>query len=430
MVRRDQRRGGRAGSVDVEASRAMSDVPTTAAARPRVRRGGASRGARDENRGFRPSLTSLLGPRAARAGSRARPDGPRASFRAENIPSAGRFPVDQTPRASPPSLGWGGVGRPRARMSAGCECPRPGSVAWIRDAFADCVYSPVDVAGFALGLASIACWLVAQLPQFIQNFRLKSAESLSPWFLAEWLLGDTFNLLGCLMTGDQLATETYTAVYFMCVDVAMIFQFVYYTLRARDAWELVSADLRDPVYARLEGAADDVDDDEDEDEDEGEGRGEGVRVGGREGREGEGANAASGRRAAAAARGGEGGARSRGRRPSRRSRRGPSPSPSLSRSASSFPFTGSGTVSASKAGRTIRTPRPRGFVREGMISSSSRGIPPPGIPAARFDTAARPSTRRGRRSSGARSGTFPAPFTSARGSRRSSRTARGVRARV
>ena len=111
-------------------------------------------------------------------------------------------------------------------MSAGCECPRPGSVAWIRDAFADCVYSPVDVAGFALGLASIACWLVAQLPQFIQNFRLKSAESLSPWFLAEWLLGDTFNLLGCLMTGDQLATETYTAVYFMCVDVAMIFQFV------------------------------------------------------------------------------------------------------------------------------------------------------------------------------------------------------------
>ena len=180
-------------------------------------------------------------------------------------------------------------------MSAGCECPRPGSVAWIRDAFADCVYSPVDVAGFALGLASIACWLVAQLPQFIQNFRLKSAESLSPWFLAEWLLGDTFNLLGCLMTGDQLATETYTAVYFMCVDVAMIFQFVYYTLRARDAWELVSADLRDPEYARLEGSADDEDDDEDEDEDEDEGRGEGEGLEG-EGREGEGANAASGRR--------------------------------------------------------------------------------------------------------------------------------------
>ena len=169
---------------------------------------------------------------------------------------------------------------------------------------------PVDVAGFALGLASIACWLVAQLPQFIQNFRLKSAESLSPWFLAEWLLGDTFNLLGCLMTGDQLATETYTAVYFMCVDVAMIFQFVYYTLRARDAWELVSADLRDPEYARLEGSADDEDDDEDEDEDEGEGRGEGEGEGLEgEGREGEGARAASGRRrGGGGAREGKGGA--------------------------------------------------------------------------------------------------------------------------
>jgi hypothetical protein len=133
--------------------------------------------------------------------------------------------------------------------------------------FKDCVYTAADHAGFYFGLASIACWLVAQVPQFVQNFRLKSAEGLSPWwgrvqleypiqmthgcesarfhitepmmnhevktwlpgfnsikpllsnstcaatpwFLAEWLMGDTFNLLGCLMTGDQLPSETYTA---------------------------------------------------------------------------------------------------------------------------------------------------------------------------------------------------------------------------
>jgi hypothetical protein len=51
-----------------------------------------------------------------------------------------------------------------------------------------------------------------QLPQFISNFRNKSAEALSPWFLAQWLLGDTFNLTGALMQGQQLPTTTYTAM--------------------------------------------------------------------------------------------------------------------------------------------------------------------------------------------------------------------------
>ena len=108
------------------------------------------------------------------------------------------------------------------------------------------MYTTADAVGFYFGLASIACWLVAQVPQFVQNFRLKSAEGLSPWFLAEWLMGDTFNLLGCLMTGDQLQTEVYTAVYFMCVDMLMIFQFVYYTLLRREALGLITADMRDP----------------------------------------------------------------------------------------------------------------------------------------------------------------------------------------
>lgn len=52
----------------------------------------------------------------------------------------------------------------------------------------------------------------AQLPQFISNWRNKSAEALSPWFLAQWLLGDTFNLTGALLQGQQLPTTTYTAM--------------------------------------------------------------------------------------------------------------------------------------------------------------------------------------------------------------------------
>ena len=63
------------------------------------------------------------------------------------------------------------------------------SLTQIRLVFKDCVYTPADMTGFYFGMASIACWLVAQVPQFVQNFRLKSAEGLSPWFLAEWLMG-------------------------------------------------------------------------------------------------------------------------------------------------------------------------------------------------------------------------------------------------
>ena len=127
-----------------------------------------------------------------------------------------------------------------------CACAREDAAEWIRVGFGDCVYDRADAVGFAFGMLSIACWLVAQLPQFVQNFRSGSAEGLSPWFLAEWLLGDTFNLLGCLMTGDQLPSETYTAAYFMCVDVLMIFQFVYYSLRSREALAIITVDLRDP----------------------------------------------------------------------------------------------------------------------------------------------------------------------------------------
>lgn len=137
-----------------------------------------------------------------------------------------------------------------------CACARNDAIEWIRVGFEDCVYDRTDAVGFAFGMLSIACWLVAQLPQFVQNFRSGSAESLSPWFLAEWLLGDTFNLLGCLMTGDQLPSETYTAAYFMCVDVLMIFQFVYYSLRAREALAIITVDLRDPGDDRERRAKD------------------------------------------------------------------------------------------------------------------------------------------------------------------------------
>ena len=52
----------------------------------------------------------------------------------------------------------------------------------------------------------------SQAPQIVRNARTRSASALSPWFLAEWLLGDTANLIGCLLAGDALRTMTLTAM--------------------------------------------------------------------------------------------------------------------------------------------------------------------------------------------------------------------------
>jgi hypothetical protein len=117
-----------------------------------------------------------------------------------------------------------------AAAAAAAACA-PGAAAWAEAWFGDCLYDARDRAGFALGLASIACWVFAQVPQVVRNYRRRSADALSPWFLAEWLLGDTFNLLGALLRGDQPRNIVLTAEYFICADVVLLTQWLYYKSR-------------------------------------------------------------------------------------------------------------------------------------------------------------------------------------------------------
>jgi len=79
-----------------------------------------------------------------------------------------------------------------------------------------------------LGYTSIACWLGAQFPQLIVNWRLKSADGLALPFLVNWLFGDMTNLVGCILT-HQLPFQTYLASYFCFVDVMLLSQYAYYT---------------------------------------------------------------------------------------------------------------------------------------------------------------------------------------------------------
>ncbi|ESK94512.1 hypothetical protein Moror_7979 [Moniliophthora roreri MCA 2997] len=79
----------------------------------------------------------------------------------------------------------------------------------------------------ALGYTSIACWLGAQLPQVVENIQRHSCEGLALPFLANWLLGDISNLIGCLLT-HQLPFQTWLAAYFVLVDMTLLGQYIYY----------------------------------------------------------------------------------------------------------------------------------------------------------------------------------------------------------
>ncbi|PFH60912.1 hypothetical protein XA68_10110 [Ophiocordyceps unilateralis] len=95
---------------------------------------------------------------------------------------------------------------------------------------------PVDaeaVSGIC-GSISIACWVVVFSPQIIQQFRQGNADGLSVQFIAIWLLGDVFNIVGAVLQG-VLPTMTILAIYYTLADLVLLGQCFYYRgLRWRD----------------------------------------------------------------------------------------------------------------------------------------------------------------------------------------------------
>ncbi|KAI5282839.1 hypothetical protein KEM54_002548 [Ascosphaera aggregata] len=77
------------------------------------------------------------------------------------------------------------------------------------------------------GSISIACWVVVFSPQIIENFRRHSADGISLLFLAIWLLGDVFNILGAVMQ-RVLPTMIILAVYYTLADIVLLAQCMYY----------------------------------------------------------------------------------------------------------------------------------------------------------------------------------------------------------
>ena len=99
---------------------------------------------------------------------------------------------------------------------------------YISNTFDTCVPTPLAFISTLLGVLSIASWLCAQMPQIFKNYLLQSTSGLSIHFLGIWLLGDATNLLGALLT-KQAAWQVVVAAYYVTVDMALVFQFMWYS---------------------------------------------------------------------------------------------------------------------------------------------------------------------------------------------------------
>ncbi|CAJ0605464.1 unnamed protein product [Cylicocyclus nassatus] len=101
-------------------------------------------------------------------------------------------------------------------------------IKWIERIFSDCVDTELKLLGFIIGIISLMLWLLPLIPQLLQNYKTKKCDGLSPFFLFFWLVGDTCNMLGAILT-HQTPLQKVIGVYYIIQDLALWAQFGYYT---------------------------------------------------------------------------------------------------------------------------------------------------------------------------------------------------------
>ncbi|XP_064599373.1 lysosomal amino acid transporter 1 homolog [Liolophura sinensis] len=103
-----------------------------------------------------------------------------------------------------------------------------GGVVWIHKVLGECVLTNRQYASVICGLVSLLIWMTVGFPQIYKNCRNPAGlEGLSLLFVIQWLLGDSTNLIGCILT-EQLPVQTYTAVYYVSADLVLLSQIIYF----------------------------------------------------------------------------------------------------------------------------------------------------------------------------------------------------------
>ncbi|CAI4229218.1 unnamed protein product [Auanema sp. JU1783] len=101
-------------------------------------------------------------------------------------------------------------------------------IQWIKNIFSDCVDTELKLIGFVIGIISLLLWLVPLFPQLLQNYRTKKCDGLSLAFLFFWLVGDTCNMAGAMLTNQQ-PIQKIIGVYYIIQDLVLWTQYGYYT---------------------------------------------------------------------------------------------------------------------------------------------------------------------------------------------------------
>ncbi|KAL3755061.1 hypothetical protein ACJRO7_002173 [Eucalyptus globulus] len=114
-------------------------------------------------------------------------------------------------------------GNDMPRCPASRHCTR-----WARKYMQYCLCSTRDGVSLSLGVVSVISWGVAEIPQIVTNYKQKSAEGLSIAFLMTWVVGDVFNLFGCMLEPATLPTQYYMAVLYTVTTMLLTGQSVYY----------------------------------------------------------------------------------------------------------------------------------------------------------------------------------------------------------
>ncbi|KAK3446482.1 hypothetical protein EUGRSUZ_A02167 [Eucalyptus grandis] len=117
----------------------------------------------------------------------------------------------------------GPFGNDMPQCPASRHCTR-----WARKYMQYCLCSTRDGVSLSLGVVSVISWGVAEIPQIVTNYKQKSAEGLSIAFLMTWVVGDVFNLFGCMLEPATLPTQYYMAVLYTVTTMVLTGQAVYY----------------------------------------------------------------------------------------------------------------------------------------------------------------------------------------------------------
>ncbi|XP_038905443.1 probable vacuolar amino acid transporter YPQ1 isoform X2 [Benincasa hispida] len=99
---------------------------------------------------------------------------------------------------------------------------------WVKKNMKYCLCNAKDGVSLTLGMISVISWGVAEIPQIITNYREKSSEGLSLAFLLTWILGDLFNVFGCILEPATLPTQYYMALLYTITTGILLTQTLYY----------------------------------------------------------------------------------------------------------------------------------------------------------------------------------------------------------